>query len=317
MPPRLPNFFLVGAPKAGSTSLYHHLDRHPQIYMSPIKEPCYFSTEIRPHHFSASLQQQVARDTEALDRYLAGPMTQKLPGAMVQHWDDYLRLFAAASDHKAIGEASVCYLWSSTAPVNIRAQIPDAKILIVLRNPVERAFSQYIHCVSMGRLHASLHDHIQASLRNRDPKFSMEFPFLELGRYHGQIQRYRDHFPAASICISFFEDYRDRPRETLATVLRFLNVDDSFVADTAARHLQVALPRNLAAGHYLKSLGIWQRARRLCPPSILPLARRLVHRPRRDIALDPQDRAFLADYYRDDILQLAGLLNRDLSHWLA
>ncbi len=116
-PAALPNFFIVGAPKAGTTSLYHYLDQHPQIFMSPIKEPNYFATEIRPENFGDELQPQVAEDLRELREYLRGPMPKKSFGGLVSQWDDYLKLFQSAKTEKAIGEASVCYLWSKTAVV--------------------------------------------------------------------------------------------------------------------------------------------------------------------------------------------------------
>src|SRR5580704_10824107 len=93
---RLPNCFLVGAPKAGTTSLYYYLDQHPQIYMSPIKEPNFFADEIRAENFEASLRTGAARDARVLRRFLSGPMRQKRFGAIIADWDDYIRLFVNA-----------------------------------------------------------------------------------------------------------------------------------------------------------------------------------------------------------------------------
>jgi hypothetical protein len=315
-PRRLPNFFIVGAPKAGTTSLYHYLDQHPQIYMSPIKEPNYFSKEIRPEHFSDEFQQMVSRDLEALEQYMAGPMIEKRPGGIIQDWDRYLKLFSGVQNQTAVGEASVCYLWSASAPANIRAQIPDARIIMTLRNPSDRAFSQYVHGVSLGAIGKPLREHIEANLRNRDHKFGLEFPFLELGLYYRQVKRYLETFPASNVHIDFYEDYRDHPRETIASLLEFLNVDPAFVPDTSARHLQVGMPRFQESAHYLKATGLWQHARKLCPPSLLPLARRVANRSRKEVKMDPKDRAFLTGYYREDVLKLSDLLNRDLSGWL-
>ena len=145
-----PNFFIVGAPKAGTTSLYHYLDQHPQIYMSPIKEPNYFASEIRPENFCEELQPRVQRDQDELREYLRGPTFQKRFGGIVAEWSDYLRLFQNAGAENAIGEASVCYLWSQTAARNISAKIPSARIVMILRDPVERAFSQYLQMSASG-----------------------------------------------------------------------------------------------------------------------------------------------------------------------
>jgi hypothetical protein len=117
---RLPNFFVVGAPKAGTTSLYWYLDQHPQVYMSPIKEPNYFAAEIREENFDPKL------DTRGLREFLSGPMREKRFGGIVADWEDYLRLFASARNECALGEASSVYLWSQTAPEVIACKIPDA-----------------------------------------------------------------------------------------------------------------------------------------------------------------------------------------------
>src|ERR1700736_2398891 len=112
---RLPNFFLAGAPKAGTTSLYYYLDQHPQIYMSPIMHPNFFASEIRAENFDPQLRSDIARDARRLRNYLLGSMSQKRFGGIVAEWEDYLRLFVNANSEPAVGEASVCYLWSRTA----------------------------------------------------------------------------------------------------------------------------------------------------------------------------------------------------------
>ncbi len=311
-PGRLPNFFIVGAPKAGSTSLYHYLDQHPQVFMSPVKEPCYFASEIRPENFASEYARQVKRDLAGLQLYLSGPMMEKRPGGLVTDWHQYLSLFAAANSETALGEASVCYLWSATAAANIRSRIPHARIIMILRHPAERAFSQWMHGLSAGWIRRPFREHIEAGLRNHGAKFGTEFPFLELGLYYSQVKRYLDTFPPEQVRIGLYGE-----EDQYSRVLEFLGVQASFQPDMSRRHLEVRVPRNLNAGHYLKSTGIWQRARDMCPPALLPLARRLVQRPRRTIRMEARDRAFLCGYYREDVLRLADLLNRDLSDWLA
>src|SRR5487761_1072864 len=85
----LPTFFLVGAPKAGTTSLYHYLGQHPEIYLSPIKEPNYFASEVRPENFSEELQKQISRDMHEVQEYLCSPMVQKRFGGIVLEWENY------------------------------------------------------------------------------------------------------------------------------------------------------------------------------------------------------------------------------------
>src|ERR1700676_1834785 len=128
----LPNFFIVGAPKAGTDELYYDLDQHPEIYMSPLKEPCYFSSEIRLHNFQPSLRPQMELAAASTRQYLDEGAQRKRFGGIVSDPNDYQLLFSEARAQKAIGEASVCYLWSRTAPAAIASAIPHARIIIIL-----------------------------------------------------------------------------------------------------------------------------------------------------------------------------------------
>ena len=105
-----PNFFLVGAPQAGTTALYFYLDQHPSIFVSPIKEPCFFAPEVAD--ITPRARELYDTDAPDLRRYLDGPMEQKRDHGLVLDWDDYLTLFKSVRDETAIGEASVAYLAS-------------------------------------------------------------------------------------------------------------------------------------------------------------------------------------------------------------
>jgi hypothetical protein len=310
---RLPNFFLAGAPKAGTTSLYHYLDQHPQIYMSPIKEPNYFAAEIRPENFDPGLRRRVARDDRSLREYLSGPMRQKRFGGIVSEWDDYLRLFAPAGPQSAVGEASVCYLWSPTAADRIAGRIPDAKILVMLRHPADRAFSDYLHGLGMGAVRWSFREHIQRNLRHHSGLFAVHYPFLEFGMYSEQLRRYLERF-GRNVWVGFYEDFESRPREVFRDICRFLGVDPEFSPDMGRKHLEAQVPRMAAVG-WLKSSGVWKAAAGLTPKGLRPLIRRGLVRGHGTTQIDPADRRYLIDYYRADIRKLAALLDRNLDAW--
>jgi hypothetical protein len=312
----VPNFFVVGAPKAGSTSLYHYLDQHPEVYMSPIKEPNYFSSEVRPENLSEELQERSRNDLQALKEYLRGPMSEKRFGGMVLEWEDYLRLFQNVKGEKAIGEASVCYLWSKTAPRSIASIIPNARIIMILRDPADRAFSQYLHTVANGVVCESFRRHIQRSLRWKSEKFGLRNPFLELGLYYEQVKQYLDLFPRRNVSVLLFEDYQRRPAETLAGIFRFVNVDASFAPDTSQKQLEPRVPRSIPIAHFLKRYGIWQRMKGPTPLAFRSHLRRIAFRKRESLVMDERDRQYLLDYYRDDIKKLSNLLDCDLSGWL-
>ncbi len=224
-----PNFFIAGAPKAGTDSLYYELNRHPEIYMSPIKEPCYFSSEIRPENFDPELQARMEELVNVSRDYTRGDMSRKRFGGIVTDWNDYLRLFSAARNRKAIGEGSVCYLWSKSAPTAIASRLPSAKIIIVLMDPAERAFAQYRKSVQDGHVNQSFREHVEASLQYSSDKLGLLHPFLEFGNYAEQIERYLLAFPRSQIDISFYEDAVADYNRWFGRILSFLEVDPNFL----------------------------------------------------------------------------------------
>ncbi len=309
----VPNFFIAGAPKAGTTSLYHYLDQHPEIFMSPVKEPHYFSAEFREENFEPVRRVRLVRANRELQEFLRGEMTGKLFGGTITKWEDYLRLFANAGDAKAIGEASPAYLWSATAPNAIGQKIPHAKILILLRDPAERAFSQYHHALANGAVQWSFREHIEHCIHHRSAQICTYYPFLELGMYAEQVKRYQTRF-GRNVWIGFHADYRHRPLEMYREICSFLGVRENFTPDMSHRHLESQVPRMNWIGK-LKGAGLWEKAARLTPKPVRPWIRRALVRKPGTTRMDPGDRRFLVDYYRDDIRKLESLIGRDLPTW--
>jgi hypothetical protein len=274
--PVLPNFFIAGAPKSGTTSLYHYLGQHPEIYMSPIKEPNYFASEIRLERFSEGVRSQAEQDACALRAYLDGPMREKRFGGIVTEWCDYLKLFQQAGGRKAVGEASVCYLWSESAAANVRRSIPDARIILVLRNPVEMAFSMYLENAKSGVLRCTFPEAMEMALEQRGGRIDVMHPFLDLGLYYEQVKRFLATFPEGRVRVYWYEEYKAEAARMLADVFSFLEVDANFSPDMSKRYLEAGMP---------------------------------------NVVLDSSTRAFLAEFYRDDVRKLAGLLRCDLSGW--
>src|SRR5438045_1184872 len=167
---KLPNFFIVGAPKAGTTSLYHYLKNHPEVFMSPIKEPNYFSYE-------ETVKQNLYHKEKGVGTF-----------------EEYAELFVSANGHhKAVGEASVSYLFYSSVPEKIKELIPDAKIIMSLRNPVERGTSHYFMEHKLGYVSESLDDIVFRKSKHKHAHLYYQ-QFVELGLYYQQVKRYIDIF---------------------------------------------------------------------------------------------------------------------------
>jgi hypothetical protein len=311
---RLPNFFIAGAPKSGTTSLYYYLNQHPDVYMSPLKETSYFSEEVRPENFAEALQPSTRRAMVSMRQYLDSSPLEPRFGGIVTEWDDYCRLFAGAKDERAIGEATTCYLWSKTAAAGIAARIPDAKIIAILRDPADRAFSQYLHAIFDGLVHCSFAEHLEAAFAHRDDgKFSVFYPLLHSGLYSEQVSRFRQHFPAAQLGIWLYEDTKSTP--FLRDVLKFLEVDPDFAVDRTKRYMGPQIPRSLSVNAALQSLGIRKALRAAIPQPLRVRLRNLVYTKKSSIQMQPAERGMLVEYYREDTLKLEGLLQRDLSAW--
>jgi hypothetical protein len=307
--PATPNFFVAGAPKAGTTSLYHYLRQHPQIYMSPIKEPCFFAPEVVD--FTPDARRNFNGTREAVAAYLDGPL-DSLGSGIVLDWPDYLKLFKRVKDEIAIGEVSGSYLASSGAAGAIRSRIPDARIVIMLRHPVDRLYSQYVAALSLGLTRAGFArwaEEQQALEARRHPPFGVVWT----GRYAEHLQRFRTHFPADRLHVAFYDDYVTDRRAVVRGVLAFLGVDPDRPIDLGARHNVTRVPR-------------WPRLHAAVMRPLAPMVRRLPHRiasavgrwyrtaPARPA---PHERARVAATYADDVRAVEILTGRRLDAWKA
>jgi len=289
----MPNFFIIGAQKAGTTSLYHYLDQHPQVYMSPVKEPHFFEGMYSEYRWPG---------------HRIAPVTDLR---------DYLALFEGVSDETVIGEASTSYLYSPRAPGLIKRSIPDAKLIAVLRNPADRAYSNYVHLVRLGlEPLPSFADALQAEEGRMQDKWGPMWYYKQKGYYHAQIERYFDEFDRDQVMVNLYDDLKGESFGMLRGIFRFLDVDETFVPDTSTEHNLSGLPRNKTLYLQVKKLttrypGLLER--------FLP-ARPYRYAKSRFFVKPPpfpaEVRRQLIESYREDVLKLQELIGRDLSLWL-
>jgi hypothetical protein len=312
---QLPNFFIVGAPKAGTDELYYYLDQHPQIFMSPLKEPCFFSDEIRIENFSEELKPAAIASAQSLSMYLSGGATQRRFGGMVTSIEDYHRLFTGVRDEVAIGEGSVSYLWSSSAASMIAKTIPHARIIIVLMDPAERAFHQYLKSLSDRNVTHSFHIHLEMALKDKQDRINIYHPFLSFGNYTEQVRRYKERFPSDQIHLSLYEDLQLDYPSWFKSILTFLQVDDAFVPQPVTVPSTPYFSRFDQIGRNSRLKG-FELLSKLIPRSLRLKLKNSRYLRREKPSLSQRDREILVNYYKKNIFELEELIDRDLSSWL-
>lgn len=211
-----PNLFIVGAPKCGTSSLHYYLDQHPDIFMSKPKEPHYFCTDL--HKESDEYHQKQKRFPRRSRK-------------------EYFKVFSGARNEKIIGEASVWYLYSTIAAQNIHEFNPDAKIIIMIRNPVNFLRSLHSHLVLNRLEDLQFQDALDAEQRR---KKGISLPgrvlcpsqlyYSEVSNFSEQIARYLDYFSHENIYIAIFEEFVADIKNSYKKILYFLDVDSNFEA---------------------------------------------------------------------------------------
>ena len=289
---RLPNFFLAGVAKSGTTSLNAYLSQHPQVFMSRDKEPWFFGTaDLLAPPYDERVLAALQRDHAWLQDYLEGPQE---PGVWryVMEWDDYVRLFRDVRDEPVIGEASTGYFWMPSAAGAIRARLPDSRFAFMLRDPADRLFTLYL--LNLWRTpRMSFREWFHSALDT--PQWWPSI--VGAGRYATHLERWSEIWPRERMRIYLYDDYRADPRPVLRDLFTFLNVRPDHPIDFSRRLNQSTVPRF----RRLQAL-----RRRLFPHAVLPrwipeAARQALHRlyrrPRSDVVMDPADRAMAIAYY--------------------
>ncbi len=261
---RMPNFLVIGAAKAGTTALYDYLGAHPDIYMSPLKETNFLALEGHPLDFSGP------GDSDYINKW------------SITTLDEYCAQFRGVTTERAVGEACPLYLYDPEHVVieRIKKYVPDAKLIAMLRNPVDRAYSAFLHLYRDGR----------EPLTEFGPALDMEaervaagwehiWHYKQMGFYGRQLERYYSAFGRERMLVFLYNDLLTDAVGVMQTCYRFLGVDDAFVPDMTIR-----------------------------PNSALELGDR---KP----PILPEVREQLARLYDEDISLLERLICRDLSHW--
>jgi hypothetical protein len=294
----MPDFLVVGAARAGTTTLHSYLRQHPEIFLPDVKEPSFFVFE------------------GGGKKYLKGSFA-----FTVSEPEAYEKLFRYAKAKQITGEISTPYLYLYEKTISSIKKYFDAyrdiKIVMILRNPVERAYSQYCWCVRDGREELSFEKAIDAEQERMKNNFSFDYFYLDRGFYFKQVKAYLENFQHVHLIL--FEDFEKNPESVLKGLCRFLGVDEKFEFKKLSPQNESGVPRSKAISRVVTSenklkFKLWYSVPDPMRKKIRTLFTKL--NTREKVAMDPAMRKRLTEIYREDILALQKLTGKDLSHWM-
>lgn len=298
---RMPDFLVIGAARAGTTAIYSYLRQCPDIFMPRIKEPNFFAFE----------GQTLACRGPGAD-YINNSVTGLA---------EYRDLFATAPADALLGEASPLYLFAEQAPARIRHHLPDARLVVVLRNPVEQAFSHFLYATKQSI--EPLTD-FTAALNAEDQRvadgWQPLFGYSAFPRYADQMARFLALFPRDQILIRLYEEFESDPATLIQDILTHIGVTSGFRPDMGVKHNAGGVPKNRVFQDFLMKSNPITRA----IGYVVPQKTRLRIRDRlaslnlkRQTGMPAEARAILLTRLGDQIRALEPMIGRDLSDWLA
>lgn len=296
---RLPDFLIVGAARSGTTSLYRYLRRHPDLYLPTDKEPHFLAFAGDPPRYGPDISQGVTWRVDA-----------------------YLRLFEDAPPGTLTGEASTSYLYFHDEVIeNIRALYgsdhADIKIIIVLRDPVQRAFSHHSYLVAQGVEDLPFRDAIDPALMADRSETRWDFDYVGFSRYYEQVEHYLDAFEHVGIWE--FSLLKEDPSRLVREILEFLGVDPDVSLDLSLQANRSGTARfewirGVLQGHPRINRVLKDRFPELAN-TLIELRHRILGRVVEKPDLDPSAARWVSEAVGSDVRKLEGLLGREFDSW--
>ncbi|UCC53450.1 MAG: sulfotransferase [Anaerolineaceae bacterium] len=310
----MPTFLIIGAMKSGTTTLYRLLEQHPEIYMSSVKEPNFFAyiggRPKRAYPSGLRYPEWIIDSSDAASR----AMEMRVNAASFTTLTAYKRLWQDVSKAQK-GEASVLYLYLPHVAKSIARIKPDMKLIVILRNPVDRAFSHFQMARRIGREPIdSFAEAMEAEQARLEQNYDPFWHYRNFGYYYQQLERYFKFFDRSQIMIILNEDLRRQSDSVYARLLHFLTVDCSFKPGPEKEFGVGGVPRSQRLYEFLnQSSAIKAWSKRVLPTKYHTRLYKnfVMSRPTLSSSLRRQ----LTALYTDDVISLEKLIDRDLSHW--
>jgi hypothetical protein len=295
---KLPNFLIVGASKSGTSSIYHYLRQHPDIYLSDKqKEGRYFS--------------QMAGNFQ-------GPGDANIDKTITKTLEEYESLFESYKNEHAIGDISPEYLYfhKQSIPLIQRDLGESVKIVIILRSPIDRAFSGYMHFKRDNRETLSFEEGLQIENERMAKNWVWAWQYKKSGLYYKQVKAYLESFKAVKVIV--YEDFEKEPQKILAQMCTFFGVDETFQFNTEYKYNVSGEPKNKMLYKLETSRGLINFVKKMVPDKWVKKVRNIFTGEKQMIktGMNEDTRLDLIEFFRSDILKLQALIQQDLSHWL-
>jgi hypothetical protein len=286
-----PNFFVVGAAKCGTTSLYAELKKHPQVFLPVVKEPHFFSSTPPPPTVS--------------DEHCTGDLVA------------YQHIYEGAEQFPAIGDASPSYLWDEAAAARIHQVSPQAKIVIILRDAVARAHSAYLMNRTRGSesTSRSFFEAVKEDQRREEKGWWTARLYVELGLYAPQVRRFIEMFGREQVLVLLFDDLNKRPQQLYSQVAQHVGIDPAFfeLQNETNAHNVYRGPRSLALYRFAARGPIKTIRQKLLPAGMQKWLRHspLLYGSQKPV-IDEESSLYLQKIFEPDVAELEALLERKL-----
>lgn len=306
---KMPNFYILGAAKSGTTTLYHYLNQHPQVFMSPIKETNFFAFQgekptfkgVKVNKSTVSYQQEIITDLSL-----------------------YRQQFSAVNKEIAIGESCPSYLYIPKAAENIKRHTPQAKLIVILRNPIERAYSNFLHNIrDRSEYYDDFSEGIEAESGRINDGWWWGFHYVRVGLYYEQVKRYFDLFDRSQVKVYLFDQLKNNEQLLLNDICQFLEIEYqvSFDNSKLEKHNSTGVPVNQFLDNLIKDSSLLKKAyqtivrNKKIRKNITNSINRFNPLVKPDLDREIKDE--LLPLFREDILKLQDLIRQDLSPWLS
>lgn len=292
-----PNFVVIGAPKSGTTSLFYYLHQHPDIYLPTKKELHYFSYPF-------------------IKQTLNGPGDDLVLAGLCVDLESYFSHYKAVKNQKRIGEVSPSYLLYDEARHNIKSELgDDVKIIAILRNPVQKAYSQYMHMVREQHETETFMRGLELEPQRAAAGWWDMWLYASSSRYASHLQKYYGTFKKEQILVLIFEDFMLDAPAAMKVVFKFLGLDDTVFIDTEQIYNRTGESKVKEISTFLNHpSSIKSFFKKIIPDKIRLQFREQIMRwnTGKKPAIDPRAEAFLNQYFKEDIQAVSDLLGRKL-----